>query len=97
MYIYNSKAIPNSKDQLLFQPDVQNDDHHRSMAPSTTRTISCKAYNSHMEYYSWEYTFDVKGSKGIVCDLVFLKEGPGVDTSSGVNHRKSKNTLFQEE
>ena len=34
------------------------------MPPITTRTISHKAWNSHLEYPSWENKFDTKASDG---------------------------------
>ena len=46
----------------------------QSTTPNTTRTISCKARNSPVDYPSWEYKFDMEGSDGNVFNPIFFKK-----------------------
>ena len=40
-------------------------------APNTAKTISCQAWNSPVEYPSWDYKFDMKESDGNMFNPIF--------------------------
>ena len=63
------------------------------MAPSITRTVSCKAWNTLVKYHSLEYKFDVMESYSDVQSNI-LKEGFGAEHLREINKYKIKNTLF---
>ena len=56
------------------------------MAPNTTRTISCKAWNTTVEYPSWENIFDIK-SLIVTCSIQYPKR-----RSKGGEHIRSSMT-----
>ena len=54
----------------------------QSKVPQThIRTISCKAQNSHVEYPSREYEYDIKESEGNMFNLIFKREYTGTETT----------------
>ena len=54
-------------------------------APNTAKTISCQAWNSLVEYPSWDYKFDIKESDGNMSIQYILKEGLEAKSSPEVS------------
>ena len=60
-----------------FKLDFQKVANGWSTAPNATRTISCKAWNSPVEYPSRECKHDIKGSKGNMLNPIFNENVQG--------------------
>ena len=49
----------------------------KSTAPNTTRTIYSKAWNSSIQYSSWDHKIDIKESYGSMWNSIFWKKVQG--------------------
>ena len=65
-------------------------------APNFTRTVSCKAWNTHVKYHSLEYKFDVMESHSDF-QSNFLKEGLGAEHLREINKYKGQKYIVLEE
>ena len=66
-----------------------------STAPNATRTISCKAWNTPVEYPSKESKHDIKESKGSMFNPIF-KENVRGENIQGVAYLQNQNYLGTE-
>ena len=69
-------AIAKLTNHLLFEIDFQKLDQHTGdkwliHGTKHRRTISWKAWNSHVEYRNWEHKFHMKDSDGNMLNPVF--------------------------
>ena len=78
--------VSNLQTHYHFKLDFQNwtniqEASGQSMAPNTARTISCKAWNSLVKYYSRESKHDIKESEGNMFNPIFKEKVLGLKHS----------------